>query len=126
AAREPPGQTLPPTALAQGASLRLVGDPEGADWDTRGLFCAACAEAMRRILVDNARRKGAVKRGGGRRRVPLAELHRITEFPEDLLDLDDALTRLAAEEPDKARLGQLAFFAGRAPPGAAAPPGVPR
>src|SRR5262249_14932154 len=90
----------------------------------RGHFFAACAEAMRRILVDNARRKGAVKRGGGRRRVPLAELHRITEFPEDLLDLDDALTRLAAEEPDKARLVQPRFFAALPPPDPAAALGV--
>src|SRR5262245_5199199 len=111
-AHQAPGQTLQPTALVHEAYLRLVGDPEGSDWDSRGHFFAAAAEAMRRILVDQARRKGAVKRGGGRRRVPLAELHRITEFPEDLLDLDDALTRFAAEEPDKARLVQLRFFAG--------------
>jgi RNA polymerase sigma factor (TIGR02999 family) len=111
-ADQAPGQTLQPTALVHEAYLRLVGDPEGEHWDNRGHFFAAAAEAMRRIVVDNARRKAAVKHGGGKRRVPLEEFHRLTESPEDLLDLDDALTRFAAEEPDKARLVQLRFFAG--------------
>jgi RNA polymerase sigma factor (TIGR02999 family) len=79
---------------------------------------------MRRILVESARRKQAVKRGGGRRRVPLAEFHRITECPEDLLDLDDALTRLAAKDPAKAQIVQLRFFAGLSLPEAAATLGV--
>jgi RNA polymerase sigma factor (TIGR02999 family) len=73
---------------------------------------AAAAEAMRRILVENARRKQGVKHGGGRHRVPLAEFHRITESPQDLLDLDEALTGLAAEDPDKAKMVQLRFFGG--------------
>src|SRR5215831_5417750 len=119
-AHQTPGQTLQPTALVHEAYLRLVGDPQGSDWDSRGHFFAAAAEAMRRILVENARRKQAVKHGGGRRRLPLAEFHRVTESPDDLLDLDDALTRLAAEEPDKARLVQLRFFAGLSTPDAAA------
>ena len=111
-ANQTPGQTLQPTALVHEAFLRLVGgNPEG-PWEGRDHFYAACAEAMRHILVDNARRKQTVKHGGGRRRVPLEEFHRVAESPEDLLDLDAALTRLAAEQPDKAGLVQLRFFAG--------------
>ena len=121
---EKPGQTLQPTALVHEAYLRLVGAGEGAHWDNRGHFFAAAAEAMRRILVDIARRKQAVKHGGGRRRVPLAEFHRVTESPQDLLGLDEALTRFAAEEPAKAQLVQLRFFAGRSMPDAAAALGV--
>ncbi len=123
-AHETPGQTLQPTALVHEAYLRLVGDAEDTRWDSRGHFFAAAAEAMRRILVEQARRKQAVKHGGGRRRVPLEEFHRISESPEDLLDLDDALTRFAAEEPDKARLVQLRFFAGLSAPDAAAALGI--
>src|SRR5215472_8912306 len=123
-AHQTPGQTLQPTALVHEAYLRLVGNAGGSDWDSRGHFFAACAEAMRRILVENTRRKQAGKRGGGARRVPLEEFHRVTESPEDLLDLDDALTRFAAEEPDKARLVQLRFFAGLSTPDAAATLGI--
>ena len=123
-ANQTPGQTLQPTALVHEAYLRLVGEAEELHWDSRGHFFAAAAQAMRRILVENARRKQAVKHGGGRRRLPLAEFHRITESPDDLLDLDDALTRLAAEEPDKARLVQLRFFAGLSTPDAAAALGI--
>jgi RNA polymerase sigma factor (TIGR02999 family) len=123
-AHQTPDQTLQPTALVHEAYLRLVGDPEGDHWDNRGHFFAAAAEAMRRILVENARRKQAVKHGGGKRRVPLEEFHRVSESPEDLLDLDDALTRFAAEEPDKARLVQLRFFAGLTTPDAAAALGI--
>src|SRR5262245_33973482 len=123
-AQQAPGQTLQPTALVHDAYLRLVGDPGGDDWDNRGHFSAAAAEPMRHILVDNARRKHAAKRGGGARRVPLEDFHRVTESPEDLLDLDDALTRFAAEEPDKARLVQLRFFAGLTTPEAAAALGI--
>ena len=106
------GQTLQPTALVHEAYLRLVGGNPQGPWEGRDHFYAACAEAIRHILVDDARRKQAVKHGGGRRRVPLEEFHRVAESPEDLLDLDAALTRLAAEQPDKARLVQLRFFAG--------------
>jgi RNA polymerase sigma factor (TIGR02999 family) len=123
-AHEKPGQTLQPTALVHEAYLRLVGEGEKPHWDNRRHFFAAAAEAMRRILVDNARRKQAGKRGGGRRRVPLAEFHRVSESPQDLLDLDDALTRFAAEEPAKAQLVQLRFFAGLSIPEAAATLGV--
>jgi RNA polymerase sigma factor (TIGR02999 family) len=119
-AHAPPGQTLQPTALVHEAYLRLVGEVEPQHWDSRGHFFAAAAEAMRRILVENARRKDAVKHGGGRRRLPLEEFHRVTESPEDLLDLDDALTRFAAQEPAKAQLVQLRFFAGLSTPEAAA------
>jgi len=115
-----PGQTLQPTALVHEAYLRLVDQPDEQQWDSRGHFFAAAAEAMRRILVENARRKDAVKHGGGRRRLPLEEFHRVTESPEDLLDLDDALTRFAAREPAKAQLVQLRFFAGLSTPEAAA------
>jgi RNA polymerase sigma factor (TIGR02999 family) len=111
-AHETPGQTLQPTALVHEAYLKLVAQGPGPHWDSRGHFFAAAAEAMRRILVDSARRKQAGKRGGGRRRVPLAEFHRVVESPEDLLDLDEALIRLAAEEPAKTELVLLRFFAG--------------
>ena len=110
-AHEMPGQTLQPTALVHEAYLRLVGDDES-NWDSRGHFFAAAAEVMRRILVDNARRKLTVKHGGERSRVPLEDFHRISESPEDVLDLDAALTQFAVEEPDKARLVRLRFFAG--------------
>jgi RNA polymerase sigma factor (TIGR02999 family) len=123
-ARESPGQTLQPTDLVHEAYLQLVGKDEEQIWDSRGHFFAAAAEAMRRILVDNARRKLATKHGGGHSRVPLAEFHRITESDQDLLDLDDALTRLAAREPAKAQLVQLRFFAGLSIPEAAAALGV--
>ena len=118
-AQETPGQTLQPTALVHEAYLRLVASEQEQHFDSRGHFFAACAEAMRRILVDNARRKQAVRRGGGWRRLPLTEFHRVAESPEDLLDLDDALTRFAAEEPAKAQLVQLRFFAGLSIPEAA-------
>jgi RNA polymerase sigma factor (TIGR02999 family) len=123
-AHEPCGQTLQPTALVHEAYLRLVGEEDEAYWDSRGHFFAAAAEAMRRILVENARRKQSQKRGGDRRRVPLAEFHRVAESPQDLLDLDNALTRLAAEEPAKAQLVQLRFFAGLSTPEAAAALGI--
>ncbi len=123
-AHEKPGQTLQPTALVHEAYLRLVGDVAGQDWDHRGHFFAAAAEAMRRILVDNARRKLTVRHGGGRQRVPLREHHRLTETPDGLLDLDEALTRFAAEEPAKAELVKLRFFAGLSTPEAAAVLGV--
>jgi RNA polymerase sigma factor (TIGR02999 family) len=123
-AHQTPGQTLQPTALVHEAYLRLVHDPEGHDWDSRGHFFAAAAEAMRRILVEQARRKQAVKHGGGRRRVPLEEFHRVTDSPDDLLELDEALSRFADEEPGKARLVQLRFFAGLSTPEAAAALGI--
>ncbi|MCI0637577.1 MAG: ECF-type sigma factor [Gemmataceae bacterium] len=116
-AQEKPGQTLQATALVHEAYLRLVasGDasaPKDQHWDSRGHFFAAAAEAMRRILVDNARRKGRPKHGGDRQRVDLEEALQITELPEELLALDQALAKLAREEPRKAELVKLRFFAG--------------
>jgi RNA polymerase sigma factor (TIGR02999 family) len=118
-AREPGGQTLQPTALVHEAYLRLVASPardsgeKEPHWDSRGHFFAAAAEAMRRILIDNARRKQRPKHGGRRHRVsgdiaaPRPEMP-----PEDLLALDEALHKLAREEPGKAELVKLRFFAG--------------
>jgi RNA polymerase sigma factor (TIGR02999 family) len=95
-----PGQTLQPTALVHEAYLRLVGGDAGHPWNSRGHFFVAAAEAMRRILVDAAHRKQAEKRGGRRRRVPLdAADVGFTSPADELLDIDQALTRLAAEIP---------------------------
>src|SRR4051812_4291836 len=111
-AQEKPGQTLQATALVHEAYLRLVGaDDPG--WDSRGHFFAAAAEAMRRILVDNARRKAAIKAGGGLDRVGLDEVELAIEGPRlDLLALDEALTTLEANDKRKADLVRLRFFAG--------------
>lgn len=109
-AQENPGQTLQATALVHDAYLRLVGDQQ---FDSRGHFFAAAAEAMRRILVERARRKNRLKHGGGRRRVDLDAAGSLAEDPgEDLEALDEALTKLAAEDPGKAELVKLRFFAG--------------
>src|SRR5262249_56670397 len=99
-AHEAPGQTLQATALVHEAYLRLVGPADDRRWHDRGHFFAAAAEAMRHILVDNARRKRRAKHGGGRRRLPLEEA--VLALPvegEDLLAFDEALTRLAAADP---------------------------
>src|SRR5947208_6174782 len=106
-AAEAPGQTLQPTALVHEAYLRLVGGDPVAPWNSRGHFFAAAAEAMRRILVESARRKKRDKHGGGRRRVSLGELPAAERAPDDLLALDDALTRLAAEDAAAADLVKL-------------------
>jgi RNA polymerase sigma factor (TIGR02999 family) len=113
-AHEAPGQTLDATALVHEAYLRLVPGPQQtAQWDSRGHFFAASAEAMRRILIDNARKKGRLRRGGAWRRVELDEAHRVAALPDDaLLDLDDALTRLAELDATRADLVKLRFFAG--------------
>jgi RNA polymerase sigma factor (TIGR02999 family) len=112
-AREKPGQTLQPTALVHEAYLRLMGPAGGRTWDSRGHFFAAAAEAMRRILIDSARRKRRRKRGGALRRVQLdpAQLS-YSSAAEDLLDLNDALDALAAEDPQAAQFVQLRYFAG--------------
>jgi RNA polymerase sigma factor (TIGR02999 family) len=111
-AQEKPGQTLQATALVHEAYVRLVGD-DARSWNSRGHFFAAAAEAMRRILVDAARRKNRIRHGGGHKRVELDEACPLSEAPsDDLLALDEALTRLAAREPVRAELIQLRFFAG--------------
>jgi RNA polymerase sigma factor (TIGR02999 family) len=109
---EPAGQTLQATALVHEAYLRLVGD-EPQNWQNRGHFFAAAAEAMRRILVENARRKKSPKHGGGRLRHDLEAVDAAARTPsDDLVALDEALTRLDAEDPVKASLVKLRFFAG--------------
>ena len=121
-ANEAPGHTLQATALVHEAYLRLVG---GADcpWDSRGHFFAAAAEAMRRILVENARRKGRIRHGGDRVRINLDDIP--DEQPtEDLLAIDEALTRLAALDPVRAELVKLRFFAGLTMPEVAAALGI--
>jgi RNA polymerase sigma factor (TIGR02999 family) len=112
-AREKPGQTLQPTALVHEAYLRFVGPTDGQTWDSRGHFFAAAAEAMRRILIENARRKRRQKRGGALRRVELdpAQLSYVSPG-EDLLDLNDALDCLGAEDPQAAQFVKLRYFAG--------------
>jgi RNA polymerase sigma factor (TIGR02999 family) len=126
-AQEKPGQTLQATALVHEAYVRLVDVDKAQHWDSRGHFFAAAAEAMRRILVDQARRKLADKREGQRRRVPLEAADvGLTSPAEDLLDIDDALTRLAVEDPQAARLIQLRYFAGLSLQDAAEVVGIPR
>jgi RNA polymerase sigma factor (TIGR02999 family) len=110
-AREKPGQTLQATALVHEVYLRLVGGDPDRRWDGRGHFFAAAAEAMRRILVEDARSKSRQKRGGGLRRVDLAD-PAAPDRDEDLLALDDALSRLATEDPVAARVVELRQFAG--------------
>jgi RNA polymerase sigma factor (TIGR02999 family) len=107
--------TLNPTALVHEAFLRLT----GRSFESRSHFLRAAAEAMRRILVDHARSRAAQKRGGGNRRVPLDEVGSWVESPDQLLSLDEALARFAAEEPRKAELVVLRFFGGMTTPEAA-------
>jgi RNA polymerase sigma factor (TIGR02999 family) len=110
-AAEGPGHTLQPTALVHEAYLRLVGGKVPQGWDGRGHFFAAAAEAMRRILVEAARRKGRIKRGGGRRAVEVADVA-AEEADDRLLALDEALTQLAAEDAMAAKVVELRHFAG--------------
>ena len=112
-AQEAPGHTLQPTALVHEAWMRLAGD-ERRDWKSRRYFFGACAEAMRRILIESARRKGRLKHGGGQRRVELDGLLS-TEDPLaaiDILALEEALVKLAEEDAAKAELVKLRYFAG--------------
>jgi len=112
-AREGPGQTLQPTALVHEAYLRLVGTGAGQHWDGRGHFFAAAAEAMRRILIESARRKKREKHGGGWQQVALAEDALVIHpTPDKLLAVDEALTRLAAEDAVAAEVVKLHFFTG--------------
>jgi RNA polymerase sigma factor (TIGR02999 family) len=106
------GQTLQSTALVHEAYIRLTGD-EPQNWNSRGHFFAAAAEAMRRILIDNARRKQAQKRGAGQRRLSLDTLDITTRTtPDEIVMLDDALTKLSTEDPQAAELVKLRFFVG--------------
>jgi RNA polymerase sigma factor (TIGR02999 family) len=119
-AHEAPGHTLEPTALVHEAYLRLVGSAPDRSWDGRGHFFAACAEAMRRILVENARRKRAVKHGSGLARRDLNEADALVPEPrEDLLALDEALTELTRVDRPAADLVQLRYFGGLTLPEAA-------
>jgi len=112
-AQEAPGQTLQATALVHEAYVRLVDVEKAQHWDSRRHFFAAAAEAMRRVLVENARRKGRQKRGGQFHRVELQEADLVVNAPSDqLLAVDEALRELADESPDKAELVKLRFFAG--------------
>src|SRR5262245_33648936 len=118
--QEKPGQTLQATALVHEAYLRLVDTSRAQQWNSRGHFFAAAAEAMRRILINRARDKGRLKRGGGRHRIALDDLTDPIAAPaDDLLDLDEALERLAAEYPQAADLVKLRFFCGLTLPEAA-------
>jgi RNA polymerase sigma factor (TIGR02999 family) len=113
-ARERPGQTLQATALVHEAWVRVVGDGQAA-WNGRGHFFGAAAQAMRRILVEQARARARLKRGGGREREE-AELDRLAlaepGSPEDVLAVEEALARLEAEDPRKGRIVELRYFAG--------------
>jgi RNA polymerase sigma factor (TIGR02999 family) len=111
--KEKPGQTLQPTALVHEAYVRLVGTDPTSPWEGRGHFFAAAAEAMRRILVEAARRKGRARYGGGLRRCELpADGPAVTEPVEDVVAVDEALEKLAAVDPRAAELVKLHYFAG--------------
>ena len=111
-AQEKPGQTLQATALVHEAYLRLVDVQKAQHWNSRGHFFAAAAEAIRRILVENARRKGRQKHGGDRRRVDLDAAVTVADPADDLLALDEALGRLAAVDALAAKLVTLRYFSG--------------
>jgi RNA polymerase sigma factor (TIGR02999 family) len=131
--KEKPGQTIQATALVHEAYLRLAGKDSGARWSSRSHFFAAAAEAMRHILVDVARRKRRLKHGGGRVRkeieeegppAPLQPFEERLELTEDLLELDKALDRLAAQDPRKAELVKRRYFTGQTIEGAAEDLGI--
>ena len=112
-AGEPAGHTLHPTALVHEAYLRLVDVERAQHWESRGHFFAAAAEAMRRILIERARRRARLKRGGGRRRIDLDSVDAaISATLDDLLAIDEALAKLNGEDPDSARLVRLHYYAG--------------
>ncbi len=113
-AHEKPGQTLDATALVHEAYLRLIGDHAEQSWNSRGHFFAAAAEAMRRILIDNARRKQSSKHGGGRQRLDLDALDApyLSAEDERILAVDEALQQLAEEEPQTVEVVRLRWFAG--------------
>jgi RNA polymerase sigma factor (TIGR02999 family) len=125
-AQENPGQTLQATALVHEAYLRLVGGDDRQPWDNRGHFFAAAAEAMRRILIETARRKKRIRHGGAREQVELAEAHLLVEQPvEDLLAIDEVLEQLAEIDTQAADLVKLRIFAGMTTEEAAAALDVP-
>jgi len=112
-AQEKPGQTLQATALVHEAYIRLVDGDRVKQWDSRGHFFAAAAEAMRRILVDRAREKGREKRGGKVKKVNIDSIDIATTVtPDELLSIDEALAKLARDDPAVARLVELRYFAG--------------
>jgi RNA polymerase sigma factor (TIGR02999 family) len=124
-AQEKPGQTLEATALVHEAYLRMLGTGDEQRWDSRGHFFAAAAESMRRILVESARRKESLKRGGGLARADFDEMQiSAPEIQEDVVALDQALTKLAATDKQAADLVQLRYFAGLTLPEAAQALGV--
>jgi len=126
-AREKPGQTLEATALVHEAYVRLVEGDDAPRWNGRGHFFAAAAEAMRRILVDNARRKQTEKHGGRLERRDMDEIDIAAPAPsDDILALDEALARLESEEPIQAQLVKLRYFAGLAEEDAAVALGISR
>ncbi len=125
--QEKPGQTLQATALVHEAYLRLVDVEWTQDWDSRGHFFAAAAEAMRRILVDNARRKASLKRGGDLGRIDVPEIAQLSEDKQmDLLALDEALATLEQRHPENAQIVKLRFFAGLSLEDAAQTMGISR
>jgi RNA polymerase sigma factor (TIGR02999 family) len=125
--REKPGQTLQATALVHEAYVRLVDTEQAQQWNSRGHFFAAAAEAMRRILVDRARRKQRPKHGGGRQRVELDEACSLADDgAEQVVLLNEALDKLAAESPEKAELVKLRYFAGMSHQEAAEALGISR
>ena len=124
-AQEKPGQTLQATALVHEAYIRLVDGENVQHWNSRGHFFVAAAEAMRRILIEQARRKGRVRHGGGRRRVDLDEACPAVLTPdENLIALDEALKRLACQDSVRAEVVKLRFFAGLTMPEVAATLGI--
>ena len=112
-AQEKPGQTLQATALVHEAYLRLVGKDNAQQWNSRGHFFSAAAEAMRRILIEVARKKGCEKRGGDWEQVKLEDLDLLNSVtPDQLLSIDEAIEGLTADNPDAAKVVRLKYFAG--------------
>ena len=125
--KEPPGQTLQPTALVHEAYLRLVDASQKSEWDTPGHFFAAAAEAMRRILVERARAKKRQKRGGGRRKLPLEQNQSVSfDRHEEVLEIHDALSKLQVYDAQAAQLVKLRYFAGLGHQESAAAMGISR
>ena len=125
-AREKPGQSLQATALVHEAYLRLVDEKQAREWNSRGHFFAAAAEAMRRIIIDRARDRRRLKRGGGGRQVEIDLGEIPDEADDDLLALDEALEQLERDDPICANLVKLRFFAGLGQGDAAEALGLPR